>query len=167
MSSKAKRKGKYLEELVAKLFQEHCNLTKFDVHRNQTSGVFQTEFGDVYFKDKDIIIECKNQESWDYRHVLTWKKPITDWWNQLLKDVNKFRETMKKEPLYFLVIGKSHYPKFAIASIPNLVENDEVKINFDIFVNHCNAYTIINDKEPKVVIELNEFINALSRFMKR
>ena len=169
MANKNKNKGKYLENIVSKAIQEAWNLNEFEVHRNQTSGIFQTEFGDIYFKDLDIIIECKNQESWDFKHILFWSKPITDFWNQLIKDVEKFRKKLQKEPLYFLVVGKSRYPKFAIFDIVNLHENQVLtNFNLDLFVNHINSYTIINlPNEPKLCCELQESLKALKLFIKR
>jgi hypothetical protein len=162
MANKRKQKGKYLENLVSKLIQEHWNLSDIEVHRNQTSGIFQTEFGDIYFKDLDIVIECKNQESWDYKHILTWSKPITDWWNQLLKDVEGFQKKLNRTPLYFLVVGKNRYPKFAIFDIVNLYEAIS-NFNLDIFSNHLDFYSIINQQDrPKLVAELNQSLKALS-----
>jgi len=166
--SRAKAKGKYLETLVAKLIREEWGLSEFEVHRNQTSGVFSTEFGDIYFKDLDIIIECKNQESWDLKHILFWQKPITDWWQQLLKDVNLFIQKKQRKPIYFLVVGKSHYPKFAIfdkQSLTSQVLKQSVKISQ--ILNMLDSYIVIENtsKNRKYCCELQAFIKSLHTFI--
>jgi len=168
MANRNKNKGKYLENVVAKMIQETWNLSNHEVHRNQTSGIFQTEYGDIYFKDLDIIIECKNQESWDMKHVFYWSKPITDFWSQLYKDVEKFKSEFNKEPLYFLVIGKSRYPKFAIFDLVNLHTTHMLKgFNLDYFTNHLNFYVIINRDKPKICCDLEQSLKALLLFLKR
>jgi len=167
MSSKAKRKGKYLEDLVAKVIQEKWDLTKFDVHRNQTSGVFQTEFGDIYFKDIDFIIECKNQESWDMKHLFYWNKPITDWWKQLINDVCKFIQIKGYEPLYSLVVGRSRYPKFMIFEIQNLLDTPVLKdFSLDRFLNRLSSYMISKNKSY-LICDLEEAVFHLKDYIQR
>lgn len=158
--SKAKDKGKRLESYVAKVFQKAFSLTKFEVHRNQTSGNFQTEFGDIWFKDLPIIVECKNQESWKYKHLLTFSKPISDWWSQLMKDVEKYRMELKLEPLYMLVVSKNREPKYVIADIINIENNAFKTITIGKLIDKCQFITYT--KENKVIMFLEDFIDILA-----
>jgi len=166
MPSKAKNKGKYLESLVARMIQESWGLEDHEVHRNQTSGIFHTEYGDIFFKYLNIIIECKNQESWDLKHVLTWSKPITDWWQQLMKDVERFKQRFETEPLYALVIGRSHYPKFIIFDIKNMQKTPVLKglsKSIEPFIKQLPSYCIV--KHSKLVTFLSDAIESLKTFV--
>jgi hypothetical protein len=159
--SKAKDKGKRLESYVAKVFQESFGLTKYDVHRNQTSGNFHTEFGDVWFRTFPIVIECKNQESWKYKHLLTFSKPIQYWWNQLLKDVERYRLELKIEPLYMLVVSKNREPKYAIMDINNLQNNAFKQIDIDQILNSLKFISVIN--MDKIITFFEDIISLLSQ----
>ena len=127
MSNKNKEKGKYLEEYIAKKFQQHFNLTNRDVHRAQASGVFSTEYGDIYFRKHAIIIECKNQQDVQLQRIFPKvSKTLYKFYSQLLKDHNKFKNDYKGiNNLAFLVLTNTsnRLPRYVMIEENHLIES--------------------------------------------
>ena len=107
--SRAKEKGNYFEETISKKIRKHYSLEIRDVHRAQNSGVFSTEYGDVYFRKHKIIIECKNQNVVDASKLFPYlTKEVYDFYKQVHKDFISYVEKYPDEfPLELLAITNS------------------------------------------------------------
>jgi len=131
MANKNKEKGKYLEEYVATKFKKEFNLDTRDVHRAQASGVFTTEYGDIYFRKHAVIIECKNQQDVQTQRLFPeLSKTIFNFYKQLEKDVQKFKNKYPDQKvLYFLVATNTsnRLPRYVIVdkqSFKEFIQND-------------------------------------------
>lgn len=93
MANKNKIRGNYFETKIVKALQSHFNLTKHDCHRAQASGNFQTEYGDIYFKDPKaypLIVECK------YRKEISLDWFFPDFNSEVLSWIAQIKESEKK-----------------------------------------------------------------------
>jgi len=166
MANKNKEKGKYLEEYVAKKFQEQFNLDKRDVHRAQASGVFTTEYGDIYFRKHAIIIECKNQQDVQVQRLFPKiTKVIYKYFDQLLKDHNKFKTNYPdNNNLAFLVLTNTsnRLPRYVVIEERHLIDSINNKI-IDSKILTDNISLIKTKAEHK---DVNFFVFILDDFIK-
>jgi len=130
--AKAKEKGNYFEEVVAKKIRQKFLLETRDVHRAQNSGVFSTEFGDIYFRKHKIIIECKNQNVVDVSKLFPYlTKEIYDFYKQVHKDYQDYiKKYPDEKPLELLVITNSsrRLPHYCIIEFQHFQEMVKQKI---------------------------------------
>lgn len=136
-----KRKGKRLEEKVARIIRELWNIKEEDrIHRSLTSGIVGIEKGDIKFNLKEKIyiwIECKNREDWDESDLIGFKDKIKSFFVKMLKDINK-----KQEPyLPVLAVSKAFSSNTYCITIHELFFNET-------FLNKCNLY--LNTQEFEV-----------------
>jgi len=161
LANKYKTKGKYLEDKVAKIIRENLNLSPADVHRNQTSGVFHWEFGDIYFRKLAWIIECKNRQEVELKNLYPNLKPvIEDWYKQLKKDVFKFKQKVRNECVYCLCVSNSsqRLPIYAIVDQQSYLEFVKKNLigKFNHFILTSNGYVITTLEEFTKQINLEK-----------
>ena len=127
-----KMKGQYLENKVADTFKQIHNLNKDDVHRAQNSGNFVSEYGDVFFRDYNIIVECKNQQVVTFKSLFPkLSKEIEKFIQQLNDEERKFLENQGElalRYLMFLVVSDSskRFGPFVIADKNNVPFDSEL-----------------------------------------
>jgi hypothetical protein len=142
-----KTRGKYFEDTVAEKIANHLNYSKLDIHRNQDSGNFSTEIGDIHLPF-ECVIECKFQKAWSYQNFMKKNKLIDNWLQQLNEASNKYEKLFNKSPIIkALVISKPYE-------------------NIYVFVNEnpsqiTNVYGVYDDM---YIITLDSFLKMLERF---
>jgi len=151
MSNKNKEKGKYLEEYVANKFKKEFNLDSRDVHRAQASGVFNTEYGDLYFRKHSIIIECKNQNDVQLQRIFPkLTKVIFKFYTQMEKDHDKFKKAYPEiNNLAFLVLTNTsnRLPRYVVIEEQHFIDS--------IHKNLIHS-SILRDKIPLIKTKAEE-----------
>lgn len=128
-----KTRGKYFEETISEKLRNYFGYSKLDIHRNQNSGNFSTEFGDIQLPF-DCIVECKYQKSWDYIHLLKGNATIDNWLSQLDESYNKYKIVYKREPIKLLIISKPYEKIIAFININPSKYTDIYLVYKDMFV---------------------------------
>lgn len=131
MGVKSKRKGKYFESKVQKLIKDFFNSDDRHVKRNISSGTMHGEEGDISTDLIDFVIECKNREDWNIKHLLgkdkeTQSNPFLKFLEQNEKEVEDYNVRYNDKRHGVIVFSKNRYPIYVLVK-EELINKDLIK----------------------------------------
>lgn len=159
MSSKAKRKGKRLENIVADILRKHFNVDKKYIKRAGSSGVRTEELGDIDIIHPEIekifpfIVECKNQEKWKLNDLLG--KGISNKSNPFKSYIKQIKEELKRtneNKIGLLVFSKNQEDIYCL-----IFQIDRLDLSF---INKLDSYMFSKlDNEKVLICKFEDFLN--------
>jgi len=157
-----KRKGKRLEEYVAELFNHGWDLGDGFFRRAQASGTYRYEFmSDVIIagaNPNQIVIECKNQESWSFDDVVYMRGNPSRWLKDLNNRVKILKQKYPDHDFVAMLIMKRRYKD------PILMISQTDLENSGFFIKQVNKdikWLIITnmDKTKYHVYDIKDFVS--------
>jgi len=116
--TKSKDRGTYYEQKIAKHIRDRFSFDKWVCRRASSSGTEELEFGDIVFNDPTkfpAVIECKFGYGWNFKAL--WpdlNKIFIDFLDEAMIAGDKYRRTIGKEPVVFVVFSRPYWPQLVL-----------------------------------------------------
>jgi len=153
-----KKRGKYFESKIADIIRREFEAHKDHVHRNADSGNADFEYGDIFVKDREWIIECKYWSNINYSRLLTdWENLTKDFFAQVDKDADTFRKKHNKEPLVTVVIASPYVEPIATMRLQNFYNNDMFKTDKKVW----ELFKVFAINKELLIVNFQELVKVL------